>query len=216
MLNRVNDVSADKATQLTKPVSGNRQLELYISHDNVLVVLGYENGRCVWFSKTETTDVLSSRRIFDSLRHEHFYRVVSPSDALATVNLTFHDLSYYWHASLANIETDAAALCSLSVVHEPIVSGTDFAQFVLELIDNLSSRIAQIGAENDILIDLRSDCDYVRSICEKRTKVTQHTVEICKKCIRNDCIKLCKRVSVRESYYELWSLLLSLRERRTT
>ena len=211
MLNRANDVSADKATQLTKLVSGTRRLDLYISHNNVLIVLGYENGHCVWLSKTETTDVLSSRRIFDSLRHEHFYRYVSPSDALATVNLTFDDLSYYWQASLTDVESGSASLRSLSVTHDPITSGSDFAQFVSELSDSFSIRIAEIGSESDILIDLRNDCEHVRAVCENHAAVTHRMIEICKKCIRNDCIKLCKRVSVREAYHELCSLLLSLR-----
>ena len=213
MLNLVNNVSVDKATHLITPVADTRRLDLYISHNNVLIVLGYENDCCVWLSQTETTDELSARRIFDSLRHDRFFRYVMPVDALATINLTFDDLSYFWKASIVNVEADAALLNSQSVVHEPIVSGADFARFVSELSDSFPMRIAEIGSENDILIDLRKDCEHVRAICEKRENVTQHTVDICKKCIHNDFINLCKRVSVRETYHELCSLLLSLRRK---
>ena len=73
MLNLVNNVSVDKATHLITPVADTRRLDLYISHNNVLIVLGYENDRCVWLSQTETTDELSARRIFDSLRHDRFF-----------------------------------------------------------------------------------------------------------------------------------------------
>lgn len=203
MLNLVNTIPDDKAVYLPKQedtadVAGKRRMDLYISYDGVLTTIGYEDGQLVWFSQVRLSDILSLRRVFESMRWSEFYRYVSLADVLSSVNLTEDDLNSEWHMLLTDIETDAAALTRRSAVYTHIHSGLEFAHIISRVLNQLKAQISLLGSENDILIGLEHSLDLINA-----ADASQDTLLQVSPWLDADYLKVSRRVSIREAYCKL-------------
>lgn len=203
MLNLVNAISDDRAVYLLKQedtvdVTDKRRMDLYISYDGILTTIGYKDDLLVWFSRVRLSDVLSLRRVFESVRWSEFYRYVGFADILSSVNLTEDDLNTQWRIFLTDVETDAAALTGPSAVYTYIRSGTEFAHIISHILTRLKEQISQLGSENDILISMERDLDMIAN-----ADASQDTLSTVLSWLNNDYLKVSRRASIRETYCKL-------------
>lgn len=215
MLNIINNIGDEHTLCLKASEDGDkRRIDLFISYDNILTVIGYENNRLVWFSRTVATDILSSRRVFESMRWSEFYRSVSFADALASVDLTPDDLVRMWHAQLDNLETDSVLFSGRGAVQKFIQSGIDFANFVSHLLKTLRSKLSQFGSDDDILSDIEHDLKIIDDAYRKNEHTcSDEAMELTAKWLDSDFIKISARGSVREAYQEICSISKKLIKR---
>lgn len=179
-------------------ITDKRRMDLYVSYDGVLTAIGYENDCLVWFSQVRLSDVLSLRRVFESMRWSEFYRYVGLADILSSVNLTEDDLNTRWHMFLTDVEKDAAALTGSSAVYTYIRSGSEFAHIISHILTRLKEQISQLGSENDILINMERDLGMIANV-----DTSQDTLSTVLPWLCEDYLKVSRRASIRETYCKL-------------
>lgn len=208
MLNLVNNVHDDKAEYLRNvDISTDnirRYLDLYVSHNDQLIAIGYENDNLVWFSQTKTSDMLLSRRIFESMRQSCFYRRVKLDDILCSVNMTLTDLQYMCYAKLDEITTDHPVFSGCIKGNDGnFLTGLDFANIIAVLPSRLKNSIVKIGSEDDIIAELEKDRRLLDTYVLHEGKQCKKITEITDKWRGAECLKLCDRASVRSLYHDI-------------
>lgn len=214
LLNIANNVRDDYA-QYLRDIEGydnsvkRRHLDVYIAHNDMLIVVGYESDNLVWVSYTRLHDLFLSRRVYDCMREGNFYRSLKLPDVLDTVGLREKDLQGMCYARLDNIELDQPVFsgCIVGEKKESVFTGVDFAAIVAVSAKRLKSMIANVGSDDDIISELEKDRQYVEALYNngvgfddnRRKKIA----EISNKWRQAECLKLSERAVIRTMYRDI-------------
>ena len=213
MLNFINTLSDDMAEYLKDAecltTENHRRIDLFVSHKDELFVFGYLNDDLVWFSRSSLNDTFLSRRIFECIKQSVFYRKADIEDVMREANITADDLYGMCGASLDAVETDKPVFsgCISNDNNIDVVHGMDFANFIAVVPKRLREMINDIGTENDILSALDADYQELETLygngvdCDDTCKDTIRS--ICNKWRDAECLKLCRRASVRTQYIDI-------------
>lgn len=207
MLNLVNTMPDSKAEYLRDLIidEDNHRLDLYVSHNNELIALGYEDDNLVWFSVTTTSDMFLSRRIFESMRESRFYRRVPLADALSAANLKEKDLEYMCYIRLDNVRTDNPVFsgCIVGNGVSGKLTGVDFANILAVFPLRFRESITKIGSEDDIYTELEKDYQKITSLPIASGIESDMVSGIHEKWHKAECVKFCARASVRGLYHDV-------------
>ena len=212
MLNLVNVLPDDMAEYL-RDLDINlercdRRLDLYVSHNDIVVAIGYENDSLVWFSRTMLSDTLSLRRVFESMKQSYFYRRALLSDVLLSANMTIKDLQYMCNVRIENISIDKPVFsgCIVGSCEADVMTGMDFAKAITALPEYLKASIGKIGSDDDIISKLEKDfqtLERLRFSVEDKDERRERMTEISEKWRRAECLKLSERASIRSLYHDV-------------
>ncbi len=213
MLNFINTMP-DEFAEYLKDVdhmttANHRRMDLFISHKDELLVFGYFNSNLVWFSRSNLNDTFLSRRIFECVKQGVFYRRAELEDVVNAANITAEDLYGMCGASLDGVETDTPKFsgCITNDDTMTMMHGMDFANFIAVVPKRLRALINDIGSENDILDELDTDYQTLETLygdgtdCDDEKKAAIY--DICDKWREAECLKLCRRASIRTQYMDV-------------
>lgn len=207
MLNLVNTISEHNTSLLPDSENKNRSADIYISHNEELVVIGYENNALVWFSRTQLFDMFLSRRVFESLKQGQFCRQVKLDDILSASNLTKVDLDYMCYFELDYVNTDSPVLsgCLEDMPNCIGLTGLDFADLVIELYQSVKDLINSIGTTDDFLIELNNDYQSLQTfdVLKSDMRYSREMDVICNKWRDAEFVKLSDRATIRKLYYDV-------------
>lgn len=208
VLNLVNMLRDGKAQYLKEidnyEVGVERHLCLYTSYKDELVAIGYEGERLVWFSRTNTSDLLLSRRIFECMKQSKFYRYATLSEVLAYENLFVSDLEHMGYTRLDKIQSDKSVFsgCIVENNFEQKLTGIDFAAVIASLPKKMKKLISKIGSDDEIITELEKDYQiaaFFHNSGKDKSKIEQ----IRNKWAKAECLKYSDRASIRSIYYDI-------------
>ncbi len=214
MLNILNKVHEDEAIRMSKEeveAYKHRSMDLYFTHNNMLVTFGYLNGNQVWFSYTNLDDVFLSRRIFDCMKFGAFYRKTDLDTALSVSGMIKSDLLGMCHAAVTHLEDNHPIFTGSIISKEPTddkpMTGVDFSQIVISVPQCLRSHIPDIGEDDDIITALEEDYQRLEALYadnEAYSEAKRREAEaICKRWADADCLKLSNRAVIRTLYRDV-------------
>lgn len=229
LLNLINTISDEETERLYETVDNDsekssdetqkpsirsverRRLVLFISHAHDLVAFGFSNENLVWFSYTKTDDLFLSRRIFDCMKVSAFYRKTTPERALATAGLIQRDLLSMCRVDVLDIEKSNPVLTGCITIQpsddKSDMTGEDFAKHIAVCPTRLESNILNIGAIDDILLELEKDYQKLGELYnnnkipdqEKNNKATA----LCDKWRKVVCLNMSDRAVLRNLYRDV-------------
>lgn len=208
VLNHVNMLSDTKAQYLKEidnyNMDAERHLCLYTSYKDELIAIGYEGEQLVWFSRTDTNDLLSSRRIFECMKQSKFYRYAALSEVLAYEKLFVSDLEHMGYTRLDNIQSAKPVFsgCIVGNRFEQNMTGTDFAAVMISLPNEMKKLITKIGSDDEIIVELEKDYQiaaFFYNSGKDKSKIEQ----IRNKWTKAECLKYSNRASIRSRYYDI-------------
>lgn len=191
------------------PLSDYRRLTLYISHKNDLVTFGYVNSNLVWFSFTKTSDLLSTRRIFDTLKVGSFFRKTTINEVLPLVGMTMNDIRGMCRIDVDDVSKahpviSGCVQVTMSDDNDKSFTGVDFAEFIDVLPNRLKSNIGNVGTFEDIMSALNKDFDTLESLYDSDSEYNdiayKQAAVICNKWRGVSCLNMSDRASLRSLY----------------
>lgn len=209
ILNKANMVHDDKAEYLRDVErSGlkHRRMDIYVSHNDMMLAIGYEDGNLVWLSNTPLSDLFLSRRVFECMKEGEFYRRVKLKDVFAVLGMTQKDLQTMCHVGLDGLENEKPVFsgCITGSGQDNRMTGTSFATIMAVLPKRLRAMIPAIGSEDEILAELEKDSQYLDELYHSDSKFDvaskRKADDIRIKWRNADCLKLIDRAVIRTLY----------------
>lgn len=209
MLNKVNIVHDNKAEYLRDiERSGlrHRRMDIYISHNDMMLAIGYEDGNLIWLSHTPLSDLFLSRRVFECMKEGEFYRRVKLRDVFNIVGMHERDLQTMCHVGLDNIQSEKPVFsgCITGSGSSNKLTGIEFASIIAVLPKRLRDMIPNIGSEDEILSELEKDSQCLDELYHPGSKLDviakRKVDDIRSKWLNADCLKLADRAIIRTLY----------------
>lgn len=212
LMNRIGENDAEHLSREKKSSNVKRTMDLYFTHTNMLVALGYFDDDLVWFSYSSLSDVFLSRRVFETMKHGWFYRKAPLDKALATAGMLERDLEYMCYAHIDSLEQRFPVFSGCISLPEPdenksSFAGVDFAQVAAVCPERLRTAIKQIGTEDDIAVVLADDFKNLENLYDvgeaHSYRKQQEAKRICDKWRNAVCLKMSERAFVRTLYHDV-------------
>jgi hypothetical protein len=204
IINRVKDTKRLNKDDLAKPKS----LEIFMSHRGEFVSVGYYGKKIVLMAATMFDDLLASRRIFEAVSNDVFFRYVDNiADGLSQSKVTMTDLSCMAHILLTGFEHgdfQISGVLNFDLTNEQL-NGRTFSNIIYHLID-------EIGYAHKINTDViinrlhgtlarlnRVSADITLSELEQRNRASSAASDW----LSREDLFLSKRPKVRQLYSEI-------------
>lgn len=187
-----------------------RHMDLYVTHNNLLVAIGYVNSNLVWFSVTSLSDLLLSRRIYDCMKQGVFYRRVALSTLLEATGMTEKSLQTMCHVRVDGIQNDKPIFSDCIVSDSSEFSefnGSVFADIIAIMPKRLRAAISDIGSNDDIITELEKDYQQIELLYNEGVgldDIRRNNIHsICEKWSLAPCLKLSERATIRTTYHKI-------------
>ena len=218
MLNLLNELAEDKIEVLSKSsrdpdsleIIERRRLDIYVSHTGEMISFGYGGDDLVWFSRTPTTDLLITRRIYDCMMVGVYYRKTTVDTIITAAGIKQEDLDAMCFVCIDQIQTGQPEFsgCLVGKIENGgnIIAGENIAKYMAVLPQRLKAAIPKIGQSDDIHAALQKDYKALESL--KLSNVPdlekgRRAVNICTKWQRLQCLKMSERASIRSLYHKV-------------
>lgn len=214
MVNFVMSLPYDDLKQLpTSETTMRRRLSVHITGEGHLYAFGYMNDNLVLFSRTQTSDLLTVRRIFEMMKSADFAFSADIETVLEKAGIQERDLRRMCAFTVDNLEADHITFSGVITGSSVNITGVDFAERIKSLPARLRAQIKNIGKFDAIYGELKDDYEQLEIIKDQTRAVAVGSDEydnlvdemqqICSKWQELTCLNMHERLSLRDLYFDV-------------